>query len=105
SARPKPRMTKADLASLPLLADFGLDDDPASLELPSVVSASSAADAAPRASKATPTFVTETMAALYVQQGLFAEAIGVYRQLVAASPDDAGLQSKLAELERMQAQE
>lgn len=115
SARPKPRMTKADLASLPLLADFGLEDDAsapaepasapaandaASLDLPSVVSAS-----APRTSKATPTFVTETMAALYVQQGLLTEAIGVYRQLVAASPDDAGLQSKLGELERMQAQE
>lgn len=119
SERPKPRMTKADLASLPLLADFGLDDDPApedatseepasaalaaasdepSMDLPSVVSA-------PRVSKATPTFVTETMAALYVQQGLFAEAIGVYRQLVAASPGDAGLQAKLAELERMHAQE
>ncbi len=122
SARPTPRMTKADLASLPLLADFGLEDDsaatdaaapepasaaaePASLDLGSVEPASVASAASARASKATPTFVTETMAALYVQQGLLSEAIGVYRQLVAASPDDAGLKSKLAELERMHAQE
>jgi hypothetical protein len=106
--RPKPRMTKADLASLPLLADFGLEDDaepkatpapePATLDLPSVISAEPA-----RPSKATPTFVTETMAALYVQQGHFDEAIGVYRQLIAQSPGNATLQGKLAELERMQA--
>lgn len=59
---------------------------------------------AARASKATPTFVTETMAALYVKQGLFDNAIDVYRQLVAASPGDAGLRAKLSELERMQGQ-
>ncbi|MBA3854142.1 MAG: hypothetical protein C0503_06990 [Gemmatimonas sp.] len=125
SARPKPRMTKADLASLPLLADFGLEDDPAAdassaasaassaptpiVPMPAVepVAASRApepASASARASKATPTFVTETMAALYVQQGLLPEAIGVYRQLVEASPSDAGLRGKLAELERMHAQ-
>lgn len=94
SARPKPRMTKADLASLPLLADFGLEDEP--------VAEPAAASA--RASKATPTFVTETMAALYVQQGLLPEAIAVYRQLVEASPNDAVLRGKLTELERMHAQ-
>jgi hypothetical protein len=117
SAAPKPRMTKADMASLPLLADFGLDDDePASskptpiltpavkaaveppAEIPPVVESASA----PRPSKATPTFVTETMAALYVKQGHIGEAIGVYRQLVAQSPKDSGLKAKLAELERMQ---
>ncbi|WKW12504.1 hypothetical protein Strain138_001797 [Pseudogemmatithrix spongiicola] len=116
SARPKPRMTKADLASLPLLADFGLEDEPASKSepvAPAAVPASSmptpvvptpAVEAPSRASKATPTFVNETMAALYVQQGLLAEAIGVYQQLVEASPLDTSLRGKLAELERMHAQ-
>lgn len=117
SAKPRPRMTKANLSSLPLIADFGLEDDepvsskptpiitpavpaaePPSLDLPSIDTAS----LSPRASKATPAFVTETMAALYVQQGHIGEAIGVYRQLVAQSPNDSGLQAKLAELERMQ---
>jgi tetratricopeptide (TPR) repeat protein len=51
-----------------------------------------------------PTFVTETMAKLYVQQGLLAEAIAVYRHLVQASPDDAALKSRLTELESMHAQ-
>lgn len=112
-SRPKPRMTKADLASIPLLADFGLEDDapappspaesmseppsPPSLDLPSVISA-----APTRPSKATPAFVTETMAALYVQQGHLDDAIGVYRQLIAQAPDNTSLQAKLAELERMQ---
>ncbi len=121
SARPKPRMTKADLSSLPLLADFGLEDAEPSADSPAVPtpqsqpavaeaihaetpSAPAAPPSAPRASKATPTFVTETMAALYVQQGLLPQAIGVYQQLVEASPTDAGLRAKLAELERMHAQ-
>lgn len=113
ASRPKPRMTKADLASLPLLADFGLDDEApaeppaappseppsdATLDLPSVISA-----APTRPSKSTPAFVTETMAALYVQQGHLDQAIGVYRQLIAQSPDNPSLQAKLSELERMQA--
>jgi hypothetical protein len=106
SARPKPRMTKADLSSLPLLADFGLEDaEPAAAAAPAAPPAAEPPAAAPRASKATPTFVTETMAALYVKQGLLPEAIGVYRQLVEASPADAGLRAKLAELERMLAQQ
>lgn len=122
SARPRPRMTKADLASLPLLADFGLEDDsitgasasatvpaPEATTVPTPEPAAAPPmpaqpEPAARASKATPTFVTETMAALYVKQGLFDNAIDVYRQLVAASPDDAGLRAKLSELERMQGQ-
>lgn len=95
SARARPRMTKRDLASLPLLADFGLDDESVTdVRRP----------AANHASKATPTFATETMAALYLRQGLIAEAIGVYQQLIEVSPDNAGLRAKLAELERMQGQ-
>lgn len=80
----RPRMTKADLASLPLLADFGLEDD---------------APSAPRVPQKTPTFVTETMATLYLQQGFRDKAIDVYRQLVAQAPTDAGLRARLADLE------
>lgn len=119
SARARPRMTKKDLASLPLLADFGLEDDSSTAASSSVaVPASDATmplahEPAPlpptsepvaRASKATPTFATETMAALYLKQGLIANAVEVYRQLVEASPADAGLRAKLAELERMHGQ-
>jgi len=116
SVSQKPRMTKSDLASLPLLADFGLEDDepasskPTPILTPAVIAPAPAAvvepiserPSAPRPSKATPTFVTETMAALYVKQGHIGEAIGVYRQLVAQTPTDSGLRAKLAELERMQ---
>lgn len=122
SASRRPRMTRADLASLPLLADYGLEDDdpvrrgtplstpavpepapavepaahvaetePASVEAPSAPEA--------RVSQKTPTFVTETMATLYLQQGFRDKAIDVYRQLVAQSPDDSTLARKLADLE------
>lgn len=54
--------------------------------------------APPQPSAPQEAFATETMAELYVQQGLRQEAIAVYRQLVAARPDDAGLRARLAEL-------
>ena len=47
-----------------------------------------------------PPFVTETMAELYLQQGFTAEALDVYRQLSAASPDDEGLKERVRKLER-----
>ncbi len=96
SARPRPRMTKADLSSLPLLADFGLEDDEPATSKPTPVMTPAVT------AKSTPTFVTETMAALYVQQGHIVEAMDVYRQLLVQSPNDAGLRAKLTELERMQ---
>ncbi len=45
-------------------------------------------------------FVTETMAELYLQQGFTAEALDVYRQLSASSPDDARLKERVQSLER-----
>ncbi len=97
--RPKPRMTKADMSSLPLLADFGLDDDAPTASAPTP-SLARVAEPPPRPSKPTLSFVTETMAALYVQQGHIGDAIAVYRQLVEHAPSDAGLRAKLGELER-----
>jgi tetratricopeptide (TPR) repeat protein len=100
SGPPRPRMTKSDMASLPLLADFGLEDDaePAPIaETPSAAPIAAAAE--PRRPSQTPTFVTETMAELYLKQGYRKEALGVYRQLIAQSPGDAGLRAKLAALE------
>ena len=46
------------------------------------------------------TFVTETMAALYVQQGLHDKAIDVYRQLIVQAPADQGLKDRLRALEQ-----
>ena len=43
--------------------------------------------------------VTETMAELYVRQGLYDEAREVYRRLLAHRPGDAGFQARLADLE------
>jgi len=45
------------------------------------------------------TFVTETMAQLYVQQGLEEKAIDVYRQLIKQAPYDQGLKDRLSALE------
>lgn len=100
SSRPRPRMTKANLSSLPLIADFGLEDDEPATSKPTPIVTPAVTPAV--TAKSTPTFVTETMAALYVQQGHIVEAIDVYRQLVVQSPNDAGLRAKLSELERMQ---
>lgn len=108
SASYRPRMTRADLASLPLLADFGLDDDEAERRATPLVTPGAPepiAIEAPvaqesRASQRTPPFVTETMAMLYLQQGFRDNAITVYRQLVEQSPEDAALRQKLVELEQ-----
>jgi hypothetical protein len=110
SARPKPRMTKADLSSLPLLADFGLEDDePTTTPMDSptvraaeapIVEAPSASAGDPRKPQKTPAFVTETMAALYLQQGYKKEAMDVYRQLIAQDPNDQAMKDRLAALER-----
>jgi tetratricopeptide (TPR) repeat protein len=43
-------------------------------------------------------FVTETMAELYLQQGLTAPAVAIYRELVARTPEDPRLAARLAEL-------
>jgi hypothetical protein len=48
---------------------------------------------------ATPPFVTETMAELYLKQGFRDEALAVYRQLSEASPGDTRLRARVAELE------
>ncbi len=56
------------------------------------------AEEAPGASSPAPTFATETMAELYVRQGLVAEAIGVYEALLAQRPGDPALLEKLAAL-------
>ncbi len=86
SAAPRRRMTKADMASLPLLADYGLEDDgPAATR--------------PFTRLGAPAIVTETMATLYLQQGHRAEAISVYRQLVEQEPNNQELRHTLAELE------
>jgi len=48
-------------------------------------------------------FATETMAELYLRQGLRGEAIAVYRQLLEARPDDDGLRAKLVALQTPEA--
>ncbi len=57
-------------------------------------------DAAVSDAAAAPTpFVTETMAELYLQQGFTEEALAVYRQLLAASPNDNNLRERIEALE------
>jgi tetratricopeptide (TPR) repeat protein len=49
--------------------------------------------------------VTETMAELYVSQGLYAEAVDIYEQLLARNPDDTRFEQRLAELREQAAGE
>lgn len=51
------------------------------------------------ASKPEEAVVTETMAELYANQGLYQDALDVYRQLAEGQPDDERIQSRIAELE------
>jgi hypothetical protein len=54
----------------------------------------------PAQEKAVPAFVTETMAQLYLEQGHRDQAIDIYRQLVAAKPNDAELRKRLQAIEQ-----
>ncbi len=99
---------RASVAGLPLLEPFGTPTPmatPTVSDLPLLPSLEEAETVpidleAVRRSMETPsTFVTETMAQVYVQQGHTDKAIDVYRQLVAQSPDDAGLAARLRDLE------
>ncbi|KPK79555.1 MAG: hypothetical protein AMS25_12235 [Gemmatimonas sp. SM23_52] len=45
--------------------------------------------------------VTETMAELYAQQGLYEDAIDVYRQLIEIRPNDERLWTRVAELQQL----
>jgi tetratricopeptide (TPR) repeat protein len=47
--------------------------------------------------------VTETMAELYADQGLYEDALGVYRELAVARPEDERISARIAELEQMAA--
>jgi tetratricopeptide (TPR) repeat protein len=53
----------------------------------------------PEAVAAPRTFVTETMAELYLRQGHLDSALDIYRQLVERRPDDVSLQGRLREVE------
>ena len=77
-----------------LAADVGeLEPEPPPISLPD-----QPAERAPAPEREPEPVVTETMAEVYVRQGLVEEARRVYRQLMAQRPDDAGLKARLAEL-------
>ncbi len=52
------------------------------------------------AAQTVPTFVTETMAELYVQQGFYDQALSVYRQLLTQHPGDPKLAERMEQLRR-----
>ena len=52
------------------------------------------------AAKTVPTFVTETMAELYVQQGFYDQALSVYRELLTQHPGDPKLAERMEQLRR-----
>lgn len=85
------------------LSDFMPDEDAAFAPTPEELGQPAAPVPAASTPASTPTsdespFVTETMAELYMQQGLRGEALGIYRQL-ALKRDDPGLRQRIAEIE------
>jgi hypothetical protein len=95
--------------------DFASDEsEPASADLPFIDTAEESPEPVQAAAHATSgetedviehdaaaartPFVTETMAELYVSQGLHDRALAVYEQLSAAKPDDARLADRVAAL-------
>ncbi|MDQ2890747.1 MAG: tetratricopeptide repeat protein [Gemmatimonadota bacterium] len=77
----------------------GVDSAPLGVE----TAARSGQGGAPEAARVKPAspFVTETMAELYVQQGLHGEAVAIYRELVLLR-DDPRLRQRISELEAAQ---
>ena len=107
----KDALVEVSSDELPLLADFGEPEPRANRSsaiagiplLPSLEDAETVRvdiEDLRRRFETPATFVTETMAALYIQQGLHDKAIEVYRQLIAQSPDDRGLRDRLRALEQ-----
>jgi tetratricopeptide (TPR) repeat protein len=45
--------------------------------------------------------VTETMAELYAEQGLYEDALGVYRKLIEIRPNDERIRARIAELQQL----
>jgi len=102
------RDVRASVAGLPLLEPFGTPTPLAtpavneSTPLPSLEEAETLqldVETLRQRMEMPPTFVTETMAQVYVQQGHTDKAIAVYKQLVAQAPDDAQLLERLHALE------
>ena len=90
-------MPDEDAAFAPTPEELGEPaPEQAPVPVPEPATVSSGA-AAPAAREDSP-FVTETMAELYMQQGLRGEALTIYRQL-ALKRDDPSLQKRIADLE------
>ncbi len=93
-----------DEAGVAVRAALTLDpDDPVASELSYLLPFAPAAAPAPapesEADAPMPSvFVTQTMAELYVQQGIPARAVAIYRELVSRAPDDARLLARLHEV-------
>lgn len=93
-----------DEAGVAVRAALTLDpDDPVASELSYLLpfAPASASAPAPETEADAPmpsVFVTQTMAELYVQQGIPARAVAIYRELVSRAPDDARLSARLREV-------
>lgn len=116
----QPAPASSDWRGFPMLDETSEPEQPAAAEIPAelpppviaaeaelvylvppdeVPEASSADEPTAAPAAAAAPFVTETMAELFVKQGFREQALEVYRQLLAASPDDARLRAKVAELQ------
>ena len=100
---PLPDTTSAELpdtTSAPMPASVAAESPaPSSAPIPAPVPALTDTPFAEMTSPAAAPFVTETMAELFMKQGLRDQALAVYRQLLSAKPGDQRLAARIAELQ------
>lgn len=93
-ARPEPK-PKAEAGAAPEEGDRG--------ELPLILPEEVSTELDEPSIREPEPVVTETMAALYASQGLYAEARDTYRRLLARDPENSRLRSLLAEVDELAA--
>ncbi len=95
----------ADRSSIPSMPGLELPEFMIDLPEPAPEPAPAPAPEPVAAPAQAPTFVTETMAELYLEQGFRAQAVEVYRKLTEQEPGNDAIRRKLAALESVESVE
>jgi len=91
---PEDNMLKQMQASLPAVGNPDVISE-------KTVTAPSGQAASISGSRAMKPITTATIAEIYMEQGLYAQALQVYRELLVSTPDDVVLKKKIADLEKL----
>ncbi|WP_303722649.1 tetratricopeptide repeat protein [Malonomonas rubra] len=91
----------ADKALRQMAASLPSGHQPAAVSETKPAAQSSDSAASRPAGSAMKPITTATIAEIYMEQGLYGQALTVYRELLVATPEDAGLRQKIADLEKL----